>query len=381
MRKNHYQFEEIFREESIRGERAHWKLHWFLYGIVLFLSLIVYFVQGIEVGKYGIVLSLVNLLYNLALTAFIIKRKYLQWNGYVMVTINVLSLSTYNFLDGYYISPLAPVTTAAIMLYPVIIFLASLRMDKKLIIWATLLSILCMDGLYFYFYQGFDSDISGKIVSADPLGQLYRTVYLGLSGVLMYQVPKSMLRILKTQERLTQESLANKQIAQHDALTGVYNRLYFDQHLKNCIELARKFNYKIALLFIDLDGFKSLNDTLGHDAGDFVLKEVASVLSGTIRDSDIVARIGGDEFVVVMSPFSNEYKERGFGLRILEAISKKRTFDKQDIIISASIGGAIYPDDANTAEQLIKCADEAMYTVKKSGRKNVKFYQQPKVEN
>ncbi len=376
-RKNKYQFEEIFREESLRGEKAHWQLHWFLYGIVLLLSIIVYFVQGIVVGKYGIMLSLVNLVYNFALTTFIIKRKNMPWNGYVMVTINVLSLSFYNFLDGYYISPLAPVTTAAIMLYPVIIFLASLRMDKKLIIWATFFSILCMDGLYFYFYQGFDPDITSKIVSADLLGQLYRTVYLALSGVLMYQVPKSMLRILKTQERLTLESLANKQMAQRDALTGVYNRLYFDQHLENSIELARKFNYKIALFFIDLDKFKALNDTLGHDSGDFVLKAVATDLSGTIRDSDIVARIGGDEFVVVMSPFSNEYKEKGFGLRLLEAINHKRTFEKQEIIISASIGGAIYPDDANTAERLMKCADEAMYKVKKSGKENVEFYQRP----
>ena len=379
--KNRYQYEEIFREESLRGEKVHWQLHWFLYGIVLLLSITVYFVQGIVVGKYGMALALANLLYNGVLTTFIIKRKNIPWNGYVMVTLNVLSLSTYNFLDGYYISPLAPVTTAAVLLYPVIIFLASLRMDKKLIIWATFLSIICMDGLYLYFYPGFDPDIASKIVSADPLGQLYRTVYLALSGVLMYQVPKSKLRILKTQERLTQENLYNKIIAQQDALTGVYNRLYFDQHLGNCIEMARKFDYKIALFFIDLDDFKALNDTLGHDAGDFVLKTVASSLKDIIRDSDIVARIGGDEFVVVMSPISNDYKESGFGLRLLETIGKRRTFKKQEMLISASIGGAIYPDDAKTAEQLMKCADEAMYIAKKSGGNNIGFYQLPHETN
>jgi diguanylate cyclase (GGDEF)-like protein len=373
---NHFQFEEIFREESIRGEKAHWQLHWFLYGIILSLSMMVYFVQGIEVGKFGIMLSLVNLLYNFGITGFIVKRKNMPWNGYVMVTINVLSLSIYNFLDGYYISSLAPVTTAAIMLYPVIIFLASLRMDKKLIIWATFLSILCMDGTYFYFYPKFDAAIANGIVSADPLGQVYRTVYLALSGVLMYQVPKSMLRILRTQERLTQESQANKLIAQRDPLTGAYNRLYFDQHLENAIELALKFHYKIALFFIDLDGFKSLNDTLGHDAGDFVLKEVAADLNHTIRGNDIVARIGGDEFVIVISPLSNECKERGFSLRLLETISQKRTYKKQEVNVSASIGGAIYPDDAKTAEQLMKCADEAMYKAKKSGKKSVRFFQE-----
>lgn len=291
-----------------------------------------------------------------------------------MVTINVLSLSIYNFLDGYYISPLAPVTTAAVMLYPVIIFLASLRMDKKLIIWATFFSIICMNGVYFYFFHDFKPEIAGKIVSSDILGQFYRTVYLALAGVLMYQVPKSMLRILKTQERLTQESLANKQIAQHDPLTGVYNRLYFDQHLENCIEMARKYNHKIALFFIDLDGFKSMNDTFGHDAGDFVLKAAASDLRASIRESDIIVRIGGDEFVVVMSPVINENKERDFGLRLLKAVCKTRTFEDKNIVVSASIGGAIYPDDANTAEQLMKCADETMYKAKKSGKNTVKFY-------
>ena len=335
------------------------------------MSCIVFFVQGIKVGKYGIILSLVNLLYNSAISPFILKRKKITWNGYVMVTINVLSLSAYNFLDGYFISPLAPVTTAAIMLYPIIIFLASLRMDKKLIVWATFFSIICMDGLYLYFYKSFDPVISEKIVSADILGQLYRTVYLALAGVLMYQVPSMMLRILKTQEHLTQESLDNKQIAQQDALTGVYNRLYFDQHLKNSIELAEKFKYKIALFFIDLDGFKLLNDTLGHDAGDFILKAVASDLNQTIRDTDIVARIGGDEFVVVMSPLGNESKKKDFVPRLLEVIGQTRTFKNKEIKVGSSIGVAIYPDDASTADHLMKCADEAMYSVKKSGRNDV----------
>jgi diguanylate cyclase (GGDEF)-like protein len=376
--KNRNHFAEIFKEEFLRGEKVNWMLHWFLYGIVLLLSCVVYFVQGIKVGKYGIILSLINLLYNSAVTPFIFKEKKISWNGYVMVMINVVSLSTYNFLDGYFISPMAPVTTAAIMLYPIIIFLASLRMDKKLIVWATIASIVFMDGIYFYFFKQFDPAISPKIVSSDLLGQLYRTVYLALSGVLMYQVPSMMLRVLKTQERLTQESMANKRIAQQDALTGVYNRLYFDQHLKNSIELAAQFNYKIALFYIDLDGFKVLNDTLGHDAGDFVLKAVASALSETIRDTDIVARLGGDEFVVVMSPLTNENKKQDFVLRLLESIGKKRTFNGKEIVISASIGGAIYPDDAITSDQLTKCADEAMYSVKKSGKKNGNFYKQLK---
>lgn len=365
MRKIDKQFSEIFREEAIRGEKAHWYLHWFLYSSILLLGSIVYFVQDIVVGKYAIALSLVNLLYNLALTPLIWKKKSMPWNGYVMVTINAITLTIYNFLDGYLISPLAPVTTAAIMLYPVIIFLASLRMDKKLIVWATFLSIVCMDGLYLYFYKSFDPAITDKIVSSDPLGQVYRTFYLALAGVMMYQVPRVMLRILKTQERLAKESQAHKLSAQKDALTGVYNRLYFDQYLENSIEMAKMYNYKIALFFIDLDGFKILNDTYGHDAGDFILKSVASDLSSAIRESDMIARIGGDEFVVVMSPFGSEGREGVYGKRLFEIISQPRSLNNQALDISASIGLAIYPDDAKSADQLIKYADEAMYAAKK----------------
>ncbi|PKM56905.1 MAG: hypothetical protein CVU98_08825 [Firmicutes bacterium HGW-Firmicutes-3] len=368
-------FDEIFSEESFKGERTHWLIHWLLNGIILILSMLVYFVQGIVVGKYGIYLSLFTLSYNLLISWFIIKRKRIPWNGYVMVSINVISLTIYNFWDSYYISPLAPVTTATIMLYPVIIFIAFLRMNKKLIAWATFLSLLSMNGLYIYFYNSFDPSLITKIVSADPLGQFYRSIYLAMSGALIYQVPKSLLRVLKTQERLIQENITNRRLAQHDALTGVYNRLYFEQHLENCIELAHKYHYKIALLFIDLDGFKILNDTFGHDAGDFILKEVATDLRKTLRESDMVARFGGDEFVVVMSPLNHDYKESGFESRLLNQVSQKRIFNKKELTISASIGAAIYPDDATNISTLIKCADAAMYEVKKSGKNNIRFHQ------
>lgn len=362
---NNNQYSEIFHEESIRGEKVHWQLHWFLYSCVLLLGASVYFIQKIVVGKYAIALSLVNLLYNFALTPMIKKKKSIPWNGYVMVTLNALSLTTYNFLDGYFVSALAPVTTAAILLYPAIIFFSSLRMNKRLIIYATSLTILCMNGLYLFFYFRFDPELASRIVSSDPLGQVYRTVYIALTGLMIYQVPKGMLRILKTHERLAKESQEHKINAQKDALTGVYNRHYFDQRLDYCIEMAKMYNYKIALFFIDLDGFKLLNDTFGHDAGDFVLKSIASDISMTIRDSDMVARIGGDEFVVIMSPFTNEGKEDVYGKRIFENINKNRMFNSHELEVGASVGLAIYPDDANNADQLIKYADESMYKAKK----------------
>lgn len=367
-------FEEIFKAESLRGEKAHWYLHWFLYSIVLLLSMSVYFIQSIDVGKYGIFLSLINLFYNFLISWFIQKKKTIIWNRYLMVSLNVVTLTIYNFLDSYYNSALSPITTATLMLYPVIIFLASLRMDKVLIVWATILSIVCMDGLYFWFYKDFDPAIASQLVSADILGQLYRTVYLALCGVLMYSVPSTMLRILRTQERLTLESLEHKNIAQKDGLTGAYNRLYFEQYLTNCIHTAKKFDYSIALFFIDLDGFKALNDTFGHDAGDYILKSVATNLQSALRESDLVARIGGDEFVVVMSPFSTTNEVRILGNRLLTAISQPRVYNNLDVTVYASIGVSLFPNDATHIEKLIKSADEAMYRSKKSGKGKLQFY-------
>lgn len=293
-----------------------------------------------------------------------------------MVSLNVISLTAYNFLDSYYNSSLTPITTATLMLYPVIIFLASLRMDKLLIVWATLLSILFMDGLYVWFYHDFDPLIASQLVSADILGQVYRTVYLALCGVLVYSVPSTMLRILRTQERLTLESLEYKNNAQKDALTGAYNRLYFEQYLTNCIQTAKKFNYSIALFFIDLDGFKNLNDTYGHDAGDHILRTIVTNLQSTIREGDLIARIGGDEFVVIMSPFNSTDEVHLLGNRIQNAISQPTTYSGINLSVQSSIGVSIYPDNETDMDRLIKAADEAMYHAKKSKKGHLVFYKE-----
>ena len=368
------QFEEIFKSESLRGERVHWKVNWFLYTIVLILSSFVYFIQSNEAGKYGMILSSINLLYNLFITFFIFKKKSVVWVSYVTMFVNVLSLTIYNYIDAYNNSPIIPATTAALLMYPVIIFLASLRMDKYLIIWTTILSIISMDGLYFWFYNAFDPFIKKQMISIDVLSQTYRTIYLIISGILIYSVPRSMRRVLRTQEQLTRENFENKENAQHDSLTGVYNRLYFEQHLSNCIQMAKNFNHKFALLFIDLDGFKHLNDTYGHDFGDFVLKSIAEDVSATVRENDLVARIGGDEFVIIMSQISDFHEVQAFSCRILSAITRKRMYGDIELLLGASIGISLYPDDTENIEQLIKYADEAMYKVKRSGKEGIMFY-------
>lgn len=375
MRKQYInQLEEIFRSESMRGERIHWRLNWILYSIILILSSLVYFIQNNEAGKYGIILSAINLLYNLLIAFYILKEKYVYWISYITIFLNILSLTIYNYMDASYNSAIVCSTSAALLLYPVIIFLASLRMDKYLIVWTIILSIISMDGIYLWFYSSFDPYIVNSPISIDPLSQAYRTIYLIIIGVLIYSVPRSMHRVLKKQEELAKENFENKQIAHHDALTGLYNRLYFERQLMNIIQMSKTYNHKFALLFIDLDGFKQLNDNYGHDVGDFALKSISEDIRSTIGENDLVARIGGDELVIIMSQISDICEVQTFSNRVLSSITRKRIYGDIEFTLGASIGVSLYPDDTENMQQLIKYADEAMYKIKKSGKDGIMFY-------
>jgi diguanylate cyclase (GGDEF)-like protein len=366
-------FEEIFRAEALRGERIHWTLHWFLYGMVFVLAGLVYFLQGRSVGLYGMLLAVVNLVYNGALTWPISHARVYPWLRYVTVSLNVITLTIYTYFDGIQNSTLAPATTAAILLYPVLIFLASLRMDKALIVYATFICLLSMNGLYIWFYPLFDPVIAPQIVSADILGQIYRSVYLMLCGMMMYSVPLTMRRILLTQEVLAQESLLHKRSAEQDSLTGIANRRAMEKELAMRMQLAKEINGRIALFFMDLDGFKEINDTLGHEAGDEVLRDIARDISSVIRPCDMVARVGGDEFVILMDHPVNVEDAGCFAVRLQHMVAREVTASDGSLCIAASIGVAMYPEDATEPEKLLRSADEAMYQVKRAGKNGYGF--------
>ena len=366
-------FEEIFRAEALRGERIHWTLHWFLYGMVFVLAGLVYFLQGRSVGLYGMMLSVVNLVYNGILTWPISKERVYPWLRYITISLNVIALTIYTYFDGIENSTLAPATTAAILLYPVLIFLASLRMDKALIVYSTFLCLVSMNGLYIWFYPLFDPIIAPQIVSADILGQVYRSVYLLLCGVMMYSVPLTMRRILHTQESLAQESLLHKRSAEQDSLTGIANRRALEQELAMSMQLAKEVNGRLALFFIDLDGFKEINDTLGHEAGDELLRDIAMDISKAIRPRDMVARVGGDEFVILMDHPVSVDDAGHFAVRLQHTVAREVTTPGGSLRVAASIGVSMYPEDATEPEKLLRSADEAMYQVKRSGKNGYAF--------
>ena len=161
--------------------------------------------------------------------------------------------------------------------------------------------------------------------------------------------------------------------AEHDFLTGLPNRMLLNDRVGQAIALAPRHSNKVAVLFLDLDGFKHINDSLGHPIGDKLLQSIAGRLVDCVRGSDTVSRQGGDEFVVLLSEV-DRWRTRRSWRADAAAVRGTHTIDQQDLHITASIGISIYPDDGQDAETLIKNADTAMYQAKEKGRQSYQFF-------
>lgn len=164
-------------------------------------------------------------------------------------------------------------------------------------------------------------------------------------------------------------------LAHYDNLTSLPNRVFFNEILNKAIKNAQRNDKTIAVMFVDLDRFKNINDALGHHIGDKVLKEMASRFSSLIRAGDILARLGGDEFIILLNDIGNQKFVMPIAEKILEAAAKPVTIEGHEFFISASIGVSIYPGDGDSLEDLQKNADMAMYKAKKAGGSTVVFYE------
>lgn len=204
-------------------------------------------------------------------------------------------------------------------------------------------------------------------------------LYFSTSGEPMFGPDGEFLGYRGISRNVTKQKLAEQRIqylASHDALTELPNRMMFSQLLSMALDAARRHERKIAVLFIDLDRFKVINDTLGHEAGDMLLKEVAGRLKQTLRSGDVVARLGGDEFVVMLSDISDVNQVAAIARKILFVLSASIRISDQDYRVTASIGISLFPSDAEDEPSLMKNADMAMYLAKEEGKNNFQFYSQ-----
>lgn len=177
-----------------------------------------------------------------------------------------------------------------------------------------------------------------------------------------------------TMQKKAEERLHH--MAYHDALTGLSNRHKLEQFITHLLAVARRSQQCFALLFLDLDGFKNINDTIGHDAGDMLLQIVAERLRNAVRTTDMVARLGGDEFVLLITDVKKSEDVAVIANKILENVLQAIVIKSHEIYITTSIGISIYPDDGDNLQPLMKNADLALYRAKEQGKNNYQFYTQ-----
>ncbi|MGX2952219.1 putative bifunctional diguanylate cyclase/phosphodiesterase [Shewanella sp. JL219SE-S6] len=165
-----------------------------------------------------------------------------------------------------------------------------------------------------------------------------------------------------------------KELAEHDSLTKLVNRYGFELCLNRTLSQVKRHQDMLAVILLDLDDFKGINDTLGHQVGDILLVEVANRLSEALREGDLIARLGGDEFVVLVTESENRYFPMAVANRLQRAFEEPFPLGEHDVLIGASIGIAVYSDSVCDSSELLKCADIAMYRAKKVGRNQIQFY-------
>lgn len=197
----------------------------------------------------------------------------------------------------------------------------------------------------------------GSIMPVEVHG---RTIELAEKKVLL-TVIRDITERKKLEERI-------KQIAYHDTLTGLPNRALFNDRFNLALAHASRYEHKLALMMMDLDRFKEVNDTLGHDVGDWLLRKVSGRLGSITRKTDTMSRMGGDEFVLLVTEVGRDDDVMNVAQKLVEAFQEPFVFDGHQLSVTTSIGIALYPDDGKDVDTLLKHADFAMYQVKRKGR-------------
>jgi diguanylate cyclase (GGDEF)-like protein/PAS domain S-box-containing protein len=163
-------------------------------------------------------------------------------------------------------------------------------------------------------------------------------------------------------------------LAHHDTLTGLPNRLLLQDRLSHAIHRAHREGSRLAILFLDIDRFKNINDTLGHSVGDHLLVLLAARLSRLIRDGDTVARLGGDEFMILLEDYNAPEDAHTVAKKVLKSLEQPFEIQDQTLFVTTSIGISVYPEDGSTVDKLVRNSDSAMYQAKEKGRNNYQFY-------
>ncbi len=196
-----------------------------------------------------------------------------------------------------------------------------------------------------------------------------------ITQVKLYQAIIHSRKRFEMEQKMYESYLSVKTMAEKDPLTGLHNRYFFDENLQMMIAASKRSNTAIGMLALDLDNFKHINDSMGHEAGDLLLKEVVARIKRCLRVNDGFARLGGDEFAITLSNINAIGEINMVTDRITDAFKEPFELSGKNVICTVSIGAALYPNDAASGSELVKCADIAMYRAKQSGKNGVCFYE------
>ena len=295
---------------------------------------------------------------------------------------------------------IVPVLVVLLAEHAVLLFLTNHVHDIAYKVLLNAVSILVLISLLIFYYQkyiikrivtitraalataidSFDDETSGKLEEGqDEIGELaksFKSLLINLRGTNLSrdEIMLEATRRLKIERELREAHAQSVFESLHDKLTRLANRDYLFGSLNEILKKAKRDNNLVGVLFIDLDNFKTINDTMGHAVGDFVLIETAKKLRSILRESDIVSRVGGDEIVVVLTEIKHDIDAGKVAKLIIETLSQPFVYEGNEIYIGASIGISIFPDDGTDSDVLVNNADEAMYHAKRNGRNRYIYY-------
>jgi len=205
-------------------------------------------------------------------------------------------------------------------------------------------------------------------------GEIYRFFIKPWNNYEIRTTVKAAIEKFNLEEELRQKEELIKHMAYHDTLTGLPNRLLLYDRLTKALEYSQRYSKMLSICFLDLDGFKTINDIFGHDTGDLLLKQVSERLKMSVRKSDTIARLGGDEFIIMLQDISDPEDAEITAGKIVNELAKSFVTGGQELSITVSVGVSLYPSDGTDIETLMKKADTAMYNAKKAGKNNFRLY-------
>lgn len=310
------------------------------------------------------------------------KQSLMQWSFTFVTSINIAMMI---ILLSFYLGKLLPYPQIANIILRLVLYLAVIRLFQRFLqplyqsivnnwpVFSALVICVFLNLSYYFFVT---QDIKTTLAFYRWPLLLLVSLSLVAYGTVFYSMQKFMaihalqvenLNIQKETGRLHEAALQMEKYANYDTLTGLPNRRFFFERLESVVKESQG-KYKIAVLYIDLDGFKAINDTFGHQIGDSALIAVGNRLAESIRESDFAARLGGDEFAVIACNIESGTSAEQLAERVHANLQEKLILDTVECTINASVGVALYPDAGTDGETLLREADAAMYKIKRQGK-------------